>query len=142
MTKKTANMTKKKPATKPVSLKSKISASKKAPIPKIPKLLAPLTPYKKTELLKTLAEQTTLDKKSVQKVLDALQTIMKLHLAKKGPGQFVLPGIFKMTAITKPATKPRTGKNPFTGEEMVFKAKPARKVVKTRILKKFKAEIE
>ncbi len=141
MTKKTSKTTKKKPA-KPVSLKSKISASKKAPAPKIPKLLAPLTPYKKTELLKTLAEQTTLDKKSVQKVLEALETIMKLHLAKKGPDQFVLSGIFKMTAITKPATKPRTGKNPFTGEEMVFKAKPARKVVKTRILKKFKAEIE
>jgi hypothetical protein len=78
----------------------------------------------------------------VQKLLEILETVMKLHLSKKGPGQFVLPGVFKMTAVTKPATKPRTGKNPFTGEEMVFKGKPARRVVKIRILKKFKAEIE
>ena len=67
---------------------------------------------------------------------------MKLHLVKNGPGQFVLPGLFKMTVVTKPATKARKGTNPFTGEEMMFKAKPARRVVKVRVLKKFKAEIE
>lgn len=67
---------------------------------------------------------------------------MKVHLIKNGPGQFMLPGLFKMTVATKPATKARKGKNPFTGEEMMFKAKPARRVVKVRVLKKFKAEIE
>jgi len=123
----------------PVSKPKKVTTAKKAPIPKLP---TPEAPYKKTELFKALAEHTSLGKREVQTVLETLQTIMKLHLSKKGPGQFVLPGMFKMTTITKPATKARTGKNPFTGEEMTFKAKPARRVVKIRVLKQFKTEIE
>lgn len=131
----------KKSAAKAAPIKPK-TASKKAAVIKTPKLLPPQAAYKKTELFNTVAEQTGLSKKEVQSVLETLQTVMKLHLNKKGPGQFVLPGVFKMTAVLKPATKPRTGKNPFTGEEMTFKAKPARRVVKIRVLKKFKAEIE
>jgi nucleoid DNA-binding protein len=143
MSKKISKIASKKPAPKASPLKPKnMVAVKKAAALKIPKLLSPQSPYKKTELFRAVAEQTGLDKKEVQKVLEALETVMKLHLSKKGPGQFVLPGVFKMTAVTKPATKSRTGKNPFTGEEMVFKTKPARRVVKIRILKKFKAEIE
>lgn len=143
MPKKTSKTASKKPAVKAAPLKSKkVPAVKKAVVPKTPKLSIPEAPYKKTELFRTIAEQAGLNNKEVQKVLETLETIMKLHVSKKGPGQFVLPGIFKMIVVTKPATKPRTGKNPFTGEEMVFKAKPARRAVKTRILKKFKAEIE
>ena len=37
--------------------------------------------------------------------------------------------------LKKPATKERKGINPFTGLETVFKAKPARKVVKARPVK-------
>ncbi len=131
-----------KTASKQSSAKIPALKSKKVIAKKVPKLPIPEAPYKKTELFKALAEQTGLGKKEAQAVLETLQTIMKLHLSKKGPGQFVLPGIFKMSAVTKPATKARIGKNPFTGEEMMFKAKPARRVVKVRVLKKFKTEIE
>jgi nucleoid DNA-binding protein len=44
----------------------------------------------------------------------------------------------KIEVKKKPATKARKGINPFTGEATVFKAKPARKVVKIRPLKKMK----
>jgi nucleoid DNA-binding protein len=44
----------------------------------------------------------------------------------------------KVEVKRKPATKARKGINPFTGEETMFKAKPARNVVKVRPLKKLK----
>jgi nucleoid DNA-binding protein len=44
----------------------------------------------------------------------------------------------KITVINKPATKARKGINPFTKEEQMFKAKPARKVIKVRPLKALK----
>jgi nucleoid DNA-binding protein len=50
----------------------------------------------------------------------------------------VLPGLAKIKVIRKPATKERKGINPFTGEEAVFKAKPARNVIKIQPLKALK----
>jgi len=44
----------------------------------------------------------------------------------------------KIEVKWKPATKARKGINPLTGEETMFKAKPARNVVKIRPLKKIK----
>jgi len=44
----------------------------------------------------------------------------------------------KIKCIRKPATKARKGINPFTKEEMMFKAKPARNVVKVQPLKALK----
>jgi len=44
----------------------------------------------------------------------------------------------KVKVVRKPATKARKGVNPFTGEEMMFKAKPARNVVKVLALKGLK----
>ena len=67
-----------------------------------------------------------------------LSDVIELHLKKKGPGEFTLPGIAKFRVIHKPATKARQGVNPFTGEQMMFAAKPARNVVKIRALKKLK----
>jgi hypothetical protein len=49
-----------------------------------------------------------------------------------------MPGLCKIVVQHKPATKERKGINPFTKEETVFKAKPARNVVKIRPLKKLK----
>jgi nucleoid DNA-binding protein len=40
--------------------------------------------------------------------------------------------------VHKPAVKARRGTNPFTGEEMMFKAKPARNVIKVGALKALK----
>jgi len=109
---------------------------------KTPKLTIPKAPYKKAEFFNILAEQSSLSRKQVKAAVEAMDAIIKIHLLKNGPGQFTLPGVFKMSAITKPATKAKPGRNPFTGEEIMIKAKPARRVVKMRILKKFKTAVE
>jgi len=59
-------------------------------------------------------------------------------VGKKGPGLFVLPGLMKIMVIQKPASKAHKGINPFTKQEQMFKAKPARKVIKVRALKALK----
>ena len=71
-------------------------------------------------------------------MLDELSLLIERHIKKLSPGQFSLPGLMKIEVKSKPATKARKGINPFTGEETIFKAKPARKVVKIRPLKKVK----
>ena len=53
----------------------------------------------------------------------------------KKNGAFFLPGFAKFVVIKKPATKARNGINPFTKEPTVFKAKPARKIVRARPVK-------
>ena len=143
MPKKMKKVSKKKPAavTKSKPKKPAVKAPKAAP-QKTPKLAVPKAPYKKSEFFQVLSEQTELSKKDVKKVIETLPTLIKVHLTKGGPGQFTLPGMFKVITVTKPATKARKGKSPFTGEEMIFKAKPARRVVKVRVLKKFKSELE
>jgi nucleoid DNA-binding protein len=92
----------------------------------------------KTEILNTLAEGSGLSRKEVSAVLDGMETLIADQVGKKGPGVFNLPGLFKITVTHKPATKARKGINPFTKEETMFKAKPARNVVKVRPLKKLK----
>jgi nucleoid DNA-binding protein len=64
--------------------------------------------------------------------------VITAHITSKGPGSFTLPGLLKMIIQHKPATKARKGINPFTGEPTIFKAKPARRVIKIRALKKLK----
>ena len=59
-------------------------------------------------------------------------------IKKRGVGEFTIPGILKITTVKKPARKARKGINPFTGEETMFKAKPASIAVKVRPLKKLK----
>jgi len=68
-------------------------------------------------------------------VFDCLTGIIEGHIKRNAAGQFTLPGLLKMKVVRKPATKARKGINPFTGEETVFKAKPARNVVKILPLK-------
>jgi len=92
-------------------------------------------PATKSEILSNIAEATQLSRKQVASVLDALSGQIKAALAKKGPGVFSLPGLVKITVIKKPATPKRKGINPFTKQEQVFAAKPARKVVRVRPLK-------
>ncbi|HEY3245385.1 MAG TPA: HU family DNA-binding protein [Phycisphaerae bacterium] len=85
-----------------------------------------------------LAESTGLSRKQVGSVFDALGGLIKKDLSKKGPGIFTVPGLMKITIVNKPATKAREGINPFTKEPMMFKAKPARKVVRVRPLRGLK----
>ena len=94
--------------------------------------------YTKTQLVSEIAETTELSKKQVNAVFDELVGIIERHVKKGAAGEFVFPGMFKITTVRKKATKARKGINPFTGEETVFKAKPARTVVKVRPLKKLK----
>lgn len=116
------------------------SAKKSAPL-KLVRSTAPSSvdkAYTKGQLFTTLASCTGLPRKEVSSLFDELGNIIAAHLKKQGPGQFTLPGLVKMTIVHKPATKARKGTNPFTGEEMMFKAKPARNVVKVRALKALK----
>jgi nucleoid DNA-binding protein len=95
--------------------------------------------FTKTELLQCLVESTELPKKKIAEVLESLQMIMHAHV--KAGCAFAHPGMYKITVVKKPATKARKGINPFTGEPTTFKAKPARKVVKIKPLKKLKAAV-
>ena len=92
----------------------------------------------KSEILSNIAEATKLSRKQVASVFDALSGQIKAAVGKKGPGAFALPGLMKIMVVNKPATPERKGINPFTKLEQVFKAKPARKVVKVRPLKALK----
>lgn len=124
-------LAKKKPVTTKARKKAKATTLKK--IPSISKS------YTKTELLQHLAESVELPKKKVAEVIETLQAIMHGHVKAGHP--FSLPGVFKVMVVKKPATKARKGTNPFTGELITFKAKPARKVVKMKPLKKLKAAV-
>ena len=95
-------------------------------------------PMTKTEILNALAESTELSKKQVGSGLDELATLIGKSLGKKGPGIFNIPGLMKISVQRKPATPERKGINPFTKEPTIFKAKPARNVVKVRPLKGLK----
>jgi len=100
--------------------------------------MADKKPRTKTEILRTIAENTELSKKDVVAVFDEMAAMIKKDLGKRGVGAFTIPGLAKVRVVRKPATKARKGTNPFTGEEMMFKAKPASKVVKVSALKGLK----
>lgn len=140
-------MAAKKPAAKPAKAAAKPAAKKapaKAPAKKVvakaaPAVVKPIAERQnKTQMLTQISDATQLSKKQVQSVLDELTNIIEGHVKKKGVGEFVLPGLLKITTVKKPATKARKGINPFTGEEVMFKAKPASTSVKVRPLKKLK----
>lgn len=99
-------------------------------------------PMTKSQLLTTLAEETGLTKRECTSVLEELSNVVSRHLKKRGAGTFTLPGMLKIKTTRKPATKARKGTNPFTGEETMFKAKPARTVVKVQPLKALKDMVE
>ena len=87
----------------------------------------------KSQLIEKIAAATELAKKDVKGVLETLATVGYKELKKAGV--FLLPGFAKFVVIKKPATKERSGINPFTKEPTVFKAKPARKIVRARPVK-------
>lgn len=84
----------------------------------------------KSEILAQISKDTGLSKKDVSAVFESQANIIKKSL--KSAGLFTMPGLLKMKVVKKPATKARQGTNPFTGEPMTFKAKPASR--KVRIL--------
>jgi nucleoid DNA-binding protein len=92
----------------------------------------------KTQILDQIAESTELSRKQVASVIDALTDVIEAHVKKNAVGEFVLPGLLKISTVRKPAVKAHMGVNPFTKEEVMFKAKPASTAVKVRPLKKLK----
>ena len=94
-------------------------------------------PTTKSEIYAFIVEKTNLKRKDVVGVFDALTSLIERDL-KKGPGIFNLAGLMKIKIIHKPAVPARKGINPFTKEEVMFKAKPARNVVKVQPLKTLK----
>ena len=92
----------------------------------------------KSEILTAAAESAGISRKQAAAVLESLTEQIKKNVGKKGPGIFTVPGLLKITIQNKPATKARPGKNPFTGEAITIKAKPARRAVKIRALKSLK----
>ena len=93
----------------------------------------------KSEILNQLAKETDLSRKQVSAMFDSLGGVIKKSL--RSNGLFTLPGLLKLKVVKKPATKAREGVNPFTGEKMVFKAKPASKKVRVMPLKSLKAMV-
>ena len=93
----------------------------------------------KSELIQKIADEQSLSKKDVKAVIESLAAVGYKELKKTGT--FLLPGFAKFVVVKKPATKERTGINPFTKEPTVFKAKPARKTLKVRPVKAAKDSV-
>ncbi len=95
-------------------------------------------PPTKTAILNQIAKDTSLSRKQVASVIESLEGMIAKELRPRGAGCFNLPGLLKIKAVKKPAKRARKGINPFTGEKMTFKAKPASKTVRILPLKKLK----
>ncbi|MBU0749244.1 MAG: HU family DNA-binding protein [Gammaproteobacteria bacterium] len=122
--------------------KAAAPAKKAAPAAKPVATTAALKPIKtafnKTTLVAHLSEQSGVEPKAAKAVLAALEAAILGSVHKKGSGEFTLPGLMKIGLQQIPAKKKRFGKDPFTGEERWFPAKPAAVKIKTRALKKLK----
>lgn len=114
---------------------AKSAAAKKMATAKMPSIKDPLS---KSGMIRTITDVTCLAKKDVVSVLDCFTQVIEKHVKSGGPGKFVLPGLMKISVVKKPARPARKGVNPFTGEEIMIKARPAYKAVKIKALKKLK----
>lgn len=94
--------------------------------------------FTKASLAAHLAERASVEPKSVKAVLAALEDTILGSVHKKGAGEFTLSGLLKIVVQAVPAKKRRFGKDPFSGEERWFPAKPASVRIKARALKKLK----
>ena len=93
----------------------------------------------KSEIVAQICKDAELSRKQVAAVFESLNGQIKKSL--RSGGLFTLPGLLKLKVVKKPATKAREGINPFTGEKMMFKAKPASKKVRVMPLKSLKAMV-
>lgn len=116
----------------------KKAAKKKAAAAPAKRIKTIKEPFTKSQLINHLSEETELTRKQISAVLESLSGAIEGHIKRNGAGVFTMPGLMKLKVVRKPATKARKGINPFTGEETVFKAKPARNVVKILPLKAVK----
>ena len=140
----------KKAAVKKAAVKkapAKQAPAKKAPAKKVPaaKAAAPVKrrpavkeKMTKTAILNEIATNTNLSRAQVGAVMDELESVIERHIRKRSVGEFTMPGLLKIKAAKRPATKKRMGRNPATGEEIVIAAKPATTRVRISALKKLK----
>ncbi|MBK7877463.1 MAG: HU family DNA-binding protein [Planctomycetes bacterium] len=119
--------------------KTNTKAAKAAPKPK--KLSPAAKPRSKGEFFSIVADQVDLPRKQIAQVFDAMGKIIAADLSKSGPGILNVAGLMKVMVKRMPATKARKGINPFTKQEVMFKAKPARNVIKIRPLKALKSMV-
>ena len=96
------------------------------------------TKLSKSQMFEALAEDSGVTKSDAKKVWGSLERLIEASICERGYGQFTLPGLMKVTTVRRPAIKARRGINPFTKEEIWFKAKPASTGVRIRALKKMK----
>ena len=134
----------KKAAPKAAESKPPEPAKAAAPAPKAAapkaeaKAAAPKKAATKSEIFAALAEKTGLKKADVASVFAAMSEAIAKDLGKKGAGIFTVPGLLKLKVVRKAATKEKQGVNPFNGQPMTIKAKPARNVIKAYPLKALK----
>ncbi len=117
--------------------KSNPSAKSKPAAPVIRPVKEAVT---KSALLNAIAEKNGLTRKQAGEVLATLEETMLGCVHPNGVGEFVMPGLFKVSLQKVPARKAGTLiRNPATGEMMKAAAKPASVRVKVRALSKLKA---
>ena len=152
----TAKKAKKPAVQKTLSAAKKTTSGKKAAVKKAPKKVAvkkapakkAAAPskkvtavrerYSKTQIISELAANSDLTRKQVSTLLTELATLVERHVKKRSVGEFVLAGLIKIHTVKRPAKKAYKGINPFTGEEITFKARPASVAVKVHALKGLK----
>jgi nucleoid DNA-binding protein len=117
---------------------TKKKTTRKAPTKRIKLSAVSDKPRTKSQIFSEIAENTELTRKQVSEVFDVMTEMMKKDLGRAGCGAFTVPGLMKVRKVHKPRRPARKGVNPFTGEEMMFKAKPAHNVVKVTALKGLK----
>lgn len=127
------------PAKKAAAPAKKAAAPAKTLAAKAAAILKPIkTAFNKSSLTAHLADHAGVELKHAKAVLASLEATVLASIHKKGLGEFTLPGLLKISAQNVPAKKKRLGKDPFTGQERMFAAKPATTKIKTRALKKLK----
>jgi len=99
-------------------------------------------PYNQRQIVDHLIDETGLSRKEVRSVIDGLKDIIQGHIKPRGAGEFTYPGLLKIIRVNKPATKARPGRNPFTGEEIIIKARPKSKGVRVRPLAGLKKMVD
>ncbi len=94
-------------------------------------------PPTKNEVYREIAAKTGLARKDVVAVCDALTDVMIKSVKKYGI--FNQLGLMKLTLVKKPAVAGgKLVRNPFTGEMIKQKARPASRTVRVRPLKAIK----
>lgn len=118
--------------------KKKVGAVPKLDLTKPVKVKASSKVRSKSEVYNIIADNVGIARRQVAGVFHVLGSVIKADLSKGGPGVSTVPGLARIRVQRKPATKERQGINPFTKEPTIFKARPARNVVRLRPLRGLK----